>query len=107
MQSRLKIPLLFGLDVVHGMRTTFPIPLAEGSRFSDDRANSENCRCRNIRLWHSLDICTNGRYFEGCPLGKGMEGSSEDPWLGSQIARARINGFQVRITAMQRHNGLR
>lgn len=96
MQSRLKIPLLFGLDVVHGMRTTFPIPLAEAASF-DFQMIEQTARIAAAETsaygihWTfapMVDISRDARW------GRGMEGSGEDPWLGSQIARARINGFQ-------------
>lgn len=96
MQSRLKIPLLFGLDVVHGMRTTFPIPLAEAASFDlslmeeTARVAADETSAYGIHWTFApmVDISRDARW------GRVMEGAGEDPWLGSQIAIARIKGFQ-------------
>jgi beta-glucosidase len=96
MQSRLKIPLLFGQDVVHGFKTTFPIPLAEACSWDLDAiyrsariAATEASACGiNWTFAPMVDIARDPRW------GRVMEGSGEDPYLGSLIAQARVKGFQ-------------
>jgi beta-glucosidase len=96
MQSRLKIPLLFGLDVIHGYKTTFPIPLAEAASW-DLNAIELSARIAAIEASASgihwtfapmVDIARDPRW------GRVMEGAGEDPYLGSLIAKARVKGFQ-------------
>lgn len=96
MQSRLKIPLLFGLDVVHGYKTTFPIPLAEAASW-DLKAIELSARISAIEASASgihwtfapmVDISRDPRW------GRVMEGAGEDTYLGSKIAYARVKGFQ-------------
>lgn len=95
-QSRLHIPLLFGMDVIHGYETVFPIPLAlscswdmEAIRRSTSIAAQE-CSADGINWTFSpmLDICVDPRW------GRMAEGNGEDPYLGSQIARAMVHGYQ-------------
>ncbi len=96
MQSRLKIPLLFGLDVIHGYRTTFPVPLAEASSWDMDaielsaRTAATEAAASGIHWTFApmVDISRDPRW------GRVMEGAGEDPYLGSAIARARVKGFQ-------------
>jgi len=96
MQSRLKIPLLFGLDVVHGYRVTFPIPLAEAASWdlnlieSSARVAARETAAAGIHWTFApmVDISRDPRW------GRVMEGAGEDPYLGSLIARARVKGFQ-------------
>jgi beta-glucosidase len=96
MQSRLKIPLLFGLDVIHGYRTTFPVPLAEAAswdtaaiRLSAHIAAKEAAAAGiHWTFAPMVDIARDPRW------GRVMEGAGEDPFLGSQIAIARVTGFQ-------------
>jgi len=96
MQSRLKIPLLFGLDVIHGYRTTFPIPLAEAASWDMEaielsaRTAATEAAASGIHWTFApmVDICRDPRW------GRVMEGAGEDPYLGSLIARARVKGFQ-------------
>ena len=96
MQSRLKIPLLFGLDIVHGYRTTFPIPLAEAASWDMDaielsaRTAATEAAASGIHWTFApmVDITRDPRW------GRVMEGAGEDTYLGSQIARARVKGFQ-------------
>ncbi|MXV17092.1 beta-glucosidase BglX [Hufsiella ginkgonis] len=96
MQSRLKIPMLFGLDVIHGYRVTFPIPLAEaaswdleaielGSRIAGREAAAAGVHWTFAPM---VDIARDPRW------GRVMEGAGEDPYLGSLIAAARVKGFQ-------------
>ena len=96
MQSRLKIPLLFGQDVIHGFRTTFPIPLAEAASW-DIAAIELSARIA------AIEASAAGVHWTFAPMvdigrdprwGRVMEGAGEDPYLGSLIARARVKGFQ-------------
>lgn len=96
MQSRLKIPLLFGQDVVHGYKTTFPIPLAEAASW-DLEAMELSARIAAVEASASgihwtfapmVDISRDPRW------GRVMEGAGEDTYLGSKIAYARVKGFQ-------------
>jgi beta-glucosidase len=96
MQSRLKIPLLFGQDVVHGYKTTFPLPLAEAASW-DLEAMELSARIAAIEASASgihwtfapmVDISRDPRW------GRVMEGAGEDTYLGSRIAYARVKGFQ-------------
>jgi beta-glucosidase len=95
--SRLRIPLLFGLDVIHGYRTIFPIPL--GTAASWDLAAIE--RAERIA---AVEASAAGIHWTFAPMvdiardprwGRIAEGSGEDPFLGSAIARARVRGFQT------------
>ena len=96
MQSRLKIPLLFGLDVIHGYRTVFPVPLGESASWDMDAIKlSAHIAAREAAAagihWTfapMVDIARDPRW------GRVMEGAGEDTYLGSQIARARVQGFQ-------------
>ncbi|MFH1121041.1 MAG: glycoside hydrolase family 3 N-terminal domain-containing protein [Bacteroidota bacterium] len=96
MQSRLKIPLLFGQDVVHGYKTTFPIPLAEACSWDLDAIE------RSARI-AATEASAGGIHWTFAPMvdiardprwGRVMEGAGEDPYLGSLIAAARVKGFQ-------------
>jgi beta-glucosidase len=96
MQSRLKIPLLFGLDVVHGYYTTFPIPLAEAASW-DIEAIEKSARIA------ATEASSGGVHWTFAPMvdiardprwGRVMEGAGEDTWLGAKIAGARVRGFQ-------------
>ena len=98
MQSRMKIPLLFGQDVIHGYRITFPIPLAEAASWDPDAieraeriaATEASASGINWTFAPMVDIARDPRW------GRVMEGSGEDPYLGSLIAAARVRGFQGR-----------
>jgi len=95
-QSRLKIPLIFGFDVIHGYRTIFPVPLAEASSWDPaavERAASiaaAESRASGVHWTFApmVDIARDARW------GRIVEGSGEDPYLGSAMARARVKGFQ-------------
>src|SRR5216683_6378246 len=95
-ESRLKIPVLFGFDVIHGYRTIFPIPLAEASSWdpaSAERSTSiaaQEARDSGVRWTFApmLDIARDPRW------GRITEGAGEDPYLGAAFARARVRGFQ-------------
>jgi beta-glucosidase len=95
-ETRLGIPLLFGYDVIHGYKTIFPISLGEAASW--DLAAIENAaRVAAIEAsaagvhWTfapMVDIARDARW------GRISEGAGEDPYLGSEIARARVRGFQ-------------
>lgn len=96
MESRLKIPLLFGQDIIHGYKTTFPIPLGEAASW--DLAAIE----RSARV-AAIEASAAGMHWTFAPMvdiardprwGRVMEGAGEDPYLGSLIAKARVKGFQ-------------
>jgi beta-glucosidase len=95
-RTRLHIPLVFAFDVIHGFRTTFPIPLAEASTWNPDliqRAAATAAReasAVGVRWTFGpmLDIARDPRW------GRVAEGSGEDPFLGSAFAAARVRGFQ-------------
>ncbi|KAF2079660.1 glycoside hydrolase family 3 N-terminal domain-containing protein [Flavobacterium sharifuzzamanii] len=96
MQSRLKIPLLFGQDVIHGYKTTFPLPLAEAASW-DLQAIELAARVA------ATEAAASGIHWTFAPMvdisrdprwGRVMEGAGEDTYLGSKIAYARVKGFQ-------------
>lgn len=95
-KSRLKIPLLFGMDVIHGYETTFPIPLGlscswdmelieKSARIAAQEASADGI---NWTFSPMVDISRDPRW------GRISEGSGEDPYLGSQIAKAMVKGYQ-------------
>ena len=95
-QSRLKIPPLFGLDVLHGFRTQFPLPLGEAAAFSPriSRLASE---------WGAREAAYVGVNWTFAPMadlsrdsrwGRIVEGFGEDPHLGSVLTAARVEGFR-------------
>lgn len=96
MQSRLKIPLLFGRDVIHGYRVTFPVPLAEAASWDLEaieksaRISATETAAAGIHWTFApmVDIARDPRW------GRVVEGAGEDPYLGSLIAKARVKGFQ-------------
>jgi beta-glucosidase len=98
MESRLKIPLLFGQDIIHGYRTIFPIPLAEASSWDTSaiklsaRIAATEAAAAGVHWTFApmVDIARDPRW------GRVMEGAGEDPYLGSVIAAARVRGFQGR-----------
>ncbi|MFW5656967.1 MAG: beta-glucosidase BglX [Bacteroidota bacterium] len=94
--SRLGIPLIFGHDVIHGFKTIFPIPLGEASSWDLDAIK------KSARI-AAIEASAAGQHWTFAPMvdisrdprwGRVMEGAGEDPYLGSRIAVARINGFQ-------------
>ncbi len=95
-KSRLHIPILFGLDVIHGFKTVFPIPLAMAASFDPatvERAQAVAAReasAAGIRWTFApmVDIARDPRW------GRIMEGAGEDPYLGAAVARAQVKGFQ-------------
>lgn len=96
LQSRLKIPLLFGNDVLHGLHLLFPIPLAEAASWDIGlmektariAAIESSARGNNWFFQPMVDITHDPRW------GRVMEGAGEDPYLGSLIAAARVKGYQ-------------
>lgn len=95
-KSRLKIPILFGLDVIHGYRTIFPTPLAMSATWDPDlvekaaRVAAIEASAAGIRWTFSpmVDIARDARW------GRIVEGAGEDPYLGSVMARAYVRGYQ-------------
>jgi beta-glucosidase len=95
-ESRLHIPLLFGLDVIHGYRINFPLPLAMAASWSPElaeqaqRAAAEDARAAGINWTFTpmVDIARDARW------GRIVEGAGEDPYLGSAMARAQVRGLQ-------------
>lgn len=96
LQSRLRIPLLFGLDVIHGLRTVYPIPLAEAASFDLDLM-------RRTAAGAAKETAAQGVHWTFAPMmdvsrdarwGRVMEGAGEDTWYGTQAAVARVKGFQ-------------
>lgn len=95
-QSRLHIPLLFGLDVIHGFRTEFPVPLGLASTWDPDlveqtaRIAAREASASGIRWTFSpmVDIARDARW------GRMVEGAGEDPYLGEVMARAYVRGYQ-------------
>ncbi|SHE42622.1 glycoside hydrolase family 3 N-terminal domain-containing protein [Chryseobacterium takakiae] len=96
LQSRLKIPLLFGQDVIHGYRTTFPVNLGQAASWDlaliekSERIAATEASAYGIHWTFApmVDIARDPRW------GRVMEGSGEDTYLGTQIGLARIRGFQ-------------
>jgi beta-glucosidase len=96
MQSPRKIPLLFGLDVIHGYKTVFPLPLAEAASWDlkfielSARISATETAASGVHWTFApmVDISRDPRW------GRVMEGAGEDPFLGSAVAFARVKGFQ-------------
>jgi len=95
-ESRMKIPLLFGMDVIHGYETVFPIPLGLSCTW-DMNAIEESARIA------AIEASANGICWTFSPMvdiardprwGRISEGSGEDPFLGGQIAKAMVRGYQ-------------
>ena len=99
-ESRQKIPLIIGFDVIHGFRTLFPIPLGETASWDLEAVEQASAiaaaEARSVGLHWTfapmVDVMRDPRW------GRVMEGSGEDVFLGSEMAKARIRGFQVRFT---------
>ena len=95
-ESRMKIPLIFAADIIHGHRTIFPVPLAEVASFEPELAR----RTAEVAAFEAsgagvdwnfapmVDVARDQRW------GRGVEGAGEDPLLGSIFAAARVHGFQ-------------
>ena len=96
LKSRLKIPLLFAFDVIHGYRTIFPIPISEAASFDPElahqaaRTSAVEAASAGINWTFApmVDIARDPRW------GRVIEGAGEDPYLGAVFADARVRGFQ-------------
>ncbi len=94
--TRLKIPIIFGFDVIHGYRTIFPIPLGEAASWDPSAAErsayvaATEARAAGLHWTFApmVDVAHDARW------GRIAEGSGEDTYLGSAFARARVRGFQ-------------
>jgi beta-glucosidase len=94
--SRLGIPLLIGLDIIHGHRTQFPVPLAEAATFDPGawtltaREAATEAAADGLAMTFApmLDVSRDPRW------GRGVEGPGEDPWLAARMAEAKVRGFQ-------------
>ena len=96
LESRLKVPMIFAADVIHGFRTVFPVPMAEAASFEPDLAE-RTARAAAIEATAAgldwtfapmVDISRDARW------GRGVEGAGEDVLLGERFAAARVRGFQ-------------
>lgn len=95
-ESRLKIPLLFGIDVIHGFRTIFPVPIGMAATFDPEIVKA----CSRVA---AIETSVSGLHWTFTPMvdiardprwGRIVEGAGEDPYLGSRIAEAQITGLQ-------------
>jgi beta-glucosidase len=95
-ESRLHIPMLFSFDVIHGLRTVFPVPLAEAASWNPELAQ-QTARAA------ALEATAHGLHWTYAPMvdiardarwGRVVEGAGEDPYLGAAFAAARVRGFQ-------------
>jgi beta-glucosidase len=99
-ESNLKIPLIFGLDVIHGFKTTFPVPLGEAATWQPEIVEMS-------AHFQALEAASAGIHWTFSPMvdiardprwGRIMEGSGEDPYLGSLMAAARVRGYQENLS---------
>jgi beta-glucosidase len=96
LQSRLHVPVIFSLDVIHGYKTIFPVPIAEASSWdpaavqNDEAISADEATADGIKWTFNpmVDIARDPRW------GRVVEGSGEDPFLGSAIAAAKVRGYQ-------------
>lgn len=95
-ESRLKIPLIFGLDVIHGFKTTFPIPIGEAATWQPEIVEMS-------AHYQAVESASAGIHWTFSPMvdiardprwGRIMEGAGEDPYLGSLMAAAHVRGYQ-------------
>jgi beta-glucosidase len=95
-ESRLKIPLLFAQDVIHGFRTIYPVSIAEAASFNPERVEIS---ARNS----AVEASAHGLHWTFAPMvdiardarwGRIVEGAGEDPYLGELMSAARVRGFQ-------------
>ena len=99
--SRLHIPLILGFDVIHGYRTIFPVPLASAGSFDmplieqAERVAAKEATASGVKWVFApmVDIARDPRW------GRIVEGAGEDPYLGSQVAAAKVRGFQGKSMA--------
>jgi beta-glucosidase len=95
-ESRLKIPLVFAMDVIHGFRTLYPVSIAEAASFNPERVELSARQSAVEAAAHGLhwtfapmvDVARDPRW------GRIVEGAGEDPFLGEMMAAARVRGFQ-------------
>jgi len=95
-ETRLKVPLIFGVDVIHGFRTVFPVPLAAAASFDPElverteRVAAREATAAGVKWTFApmVDIARDPRW------GRIVEGAGEDPYLGAALAAARVRGFQ-------------
>ncbi|HEX4424762.1 MAG TPA: beta-glucosidase BglX [Terriglobales bacterium] len=100
-KTRLKIPLIFGLDVIHGYRTVFPVPIAGACSFDpelieqSERVAAKEASAAGIKWTFApmVDISRDPRW------GRMVEGAGEDPYLSSVVGAARVRGFQGKSIA--------
>ncbi|WP_245410856.1 glycoside hydrolase family 3 N-terminal domain-containing protein [Microvirga flavescens] len=94
-ESRLKIPAIFGLDILHGFRTQFPVPLGEAASFNPELS-------RLASVWAAREASHVGLQWTFAPMadlsrdsrwGRIVEGFGEDPYLGAVLTAARVKGF--------------
>ena len=99
-ESRLKIPLIFGLDVIHGFKTTFPVPLGEAATWEPELVEMS-------AHYQALEAASAGIHWTFSPMvdiardprwGRIMEGAGEDPYLGSLMAAAHVRGYQGNLS---------
>ncbi len=96
LQSRLHIPVIFALDVIHGYKTIFPVPIAEASSWdpaaveNDESISADEATADGIKWTFNpmVNISRDPRW------GRVVEGSGEDPYLGSAMAAAKVRGYQ-------------
>src|SRR5438067_6574549 len=101
LQSRLKIPLILGYDIIHGYRTIFPVPLASAGSFDmplieqAERVAAKETTASGVKWVFApmVDIARDPRW------GRIVEGAGEDPYLGSMVAAAKVRGFQGKSIA--------
>ena len=95
-ESRLKIPLFFGFDVIHGHRTLFPLPIGEACAFDPDlwertaraAAIEATADGQDVTFAPMIDVARDPRWGRAC------EGAGEDPWVASRFGEAKVRGFQ-------------
>jgi len=99
-ESPLKIPLIFGLDVIHGFKTIFPVPLGEAATWQPEIVEMS-------AHYQALEAASAGIHWTFSPMvdiardprwGRIMEGSGEDTYLGSLMAAARVRGYQENLS---------
>lgn len=105
-ESRLKIPMIFGMDVIHGYETVFPIPLGLSctwdmkaiERTAQIAAQEASADGINWTFSPMVDICRDARW------GRIAEGNGEDPYLGGEIAKAMVKGYQGTTGSYKNNN---
>lgn len=99
-ESRLRIPIIFGLDVIHGFKTTFPVPIGEAATWQPEIVEMS-------AHYQAIESASAGIHWTFSPMvdiardprwGRIMEGSGEDPYLGSLMAAARVRGYQGNLS---------